>query len=517
MHRERYIKNTVFLTLTSLVAQVVTLFVLPLFITNLGKEMYGIFVISSMLTGYLGLLDFGFTDGIARYIGQAYARKDAQQLARVVAAGVWLLAGIGLVAAGLIYFGRFAIVDFFNLSGDSRVVAANLLAVTALFSVLQWPMRMPGSILRATLHIREKSIVDAATSVVTSFVMLALVYMACDVVTIRIGVFLVSAASWLPRLLLVRRCVPELRWHPFLFRLATLRDMSSFSLGMFYTRLLSMLATRIDLLLIGRMISVGAIIPYVVASRLFHFVRGNASHLMGPFLPTVFNLDTEANRHKLQTLLNDGVRYRALLVTPLAYLGIVISPAFIRTWMGQEYVQYAVWSQLFVAVHLITVFGIGTNIARGTGRLRWCNALLTIRIAANVILSIALIPRFGIGGPILGTVLSSVILGDIVAFPLFCRMCNLSWRKPLVEGLCIIGANMPISLGAYFLVRRLRIDSWGPLLLSTACLLCVFYGVLYLLFIRDKEKRDVYTALEATGITRLKPVGMVLQSILLPS
>jgi len=404
MHRQRFITNTVFLFGTGMVAQVVGLLVLPLFIRNLGEEMYGLFVISNMLMGYVGLLDFGFTDGLTRQIGRAHASGDRQSVSDAVSTGFWLLVGVGLLAGLLIYFGRFVFLDFLNVTGPDRGVGADLLTVTAVFSMLQWPMRLPQAILKATLHIKQFSIVQASFAVVASFAMLALVLLSFDVVGIRLGVCLVLAASWVPQVLLVRRCLPDLAWNPFRFRREAFLGMSGFSLGMFYTRVLSLLSSRVDHLIIGAMISVGTIPAYVVAEAWRRLTVRATGNLFGAVMPTVFSLDTDANRKKLQTLLDGAVRYRALLISPLAHLGIVMSPAFIKTWMGAEYAPYAIWSQLFMVPVLTTVFGVATNIARGIGKLKICNSILTVRVILNVTLSIALIPVFGVGAPILGTI-----------------------------------------------------------------------------------------------------------------
>ncbi len=504
MHRQRFISNTVFLVLTSLVAQIVNLFVLPLFIENLGEEMYGIFILSGILLGYLNLLDFGFTQGMTRYIARAHAEKDPVKLNQFIAAGFWFLTVIGIIAAGLIYFGRFAIVDFFNVTEANRPMAVNLLAVTAFFSLIQWPARLPGTIMHATLHIKQISIWDAIQSVLTSVAMLILVYYSVDVVSIRIATGFIGIIALLPKLLLVRRYVPKASLRPLMFHPSTIKEMSSFSLGMFYASVLGMISSQIDYAIIGKMVGVSAIIYYTVSCKLYRFTQKYTQTVLGAMLPTIFSLDTDKDRHRLQTLLEEGVRYRALLITPLAYTGIVISPSFIRIWLGKEFASScAFWSQLLLTVFLFNFFGIAGMIARGIGKLKFINTIISIGAVGNLMISIMLVPRFGFAGPLIGTVIANFLLNGLLTFPIICRMCRLKWGKTYFLGIKIILSNLPIVFFSHILLSNYPPSNWVPLIAISMLLIFLLYGLLFVLFIDVDRTKDLRLVFKSSGLEKL--------------
>jgi O-antigen/teichoic acid export membrane protein len=513
MQRERYITNTVFLFGTSLIAQIVSFFILPLFISNLGKEIYGLFVISHLLLGYVGLLDFGFTAGLMRQIGRAHASGDRKALAHAVSTGFWLLVWVGCAAAALIYFGREFIMDFLKLQGADRVVAARILTVTAVFSLIQWPMRLPGTVLKATLYIKPQSIISGVTAMVSSLTMLALVLFSVDVVGILLGVYGVSVLGWIPMIWLVRRNIPELVWHPWRFDWNTLRAMFGFSLGFFYQKVLGMLAIKVDHFIIGHMLGIGFIAYYVVASKPFGVVRRFTAGIFGALMPTVFSLDTNQNRHKLQRLLEEGTRYRALLVTPLAYTAILLSPPFIRLWMGPGYADVGQWAQLYLLVYLSTYLGTATAIARGTGKLKVCNIYYSITIAINVAVSILTVPTLGYAGPIVGTVIANVF-GGYIAFPFFSWACGLRWRKSYWLGIRIMACNLPLALLLYVLLPPAWLASWGSLCVAGVLLFSVFYGTPFVLFVGEKEIKDFKIAFRSAGVMRLKPLRRLLHRVL---
>lgn len=94
-NRELFISNTVFNVSFKLVNQLIALFILPLFVKNLGAELYGIWVISGIVVGYLGMVDMGFTQGVMKYIAEAYAKKDFLKFNKVIntASVLFLLMG----------------------------------------------------------------------------------------------------------------------------------------------------------------------------------------------------------------------------------------------------------------------------------------------------------------------------------------------------------------------------------------------------------------------------------------
>ncbi len=73
--RKVLISNTVFVGVGAIVSDLITLFILPRFVTNLGADLYGLWIISKIILGYFNLLDFGFTEGLTRYVADARVKE----------------------------------------------------------------------------------------------------------------------------------------------------------------------------------------------------------------------------------------------------------------------------------------------------------------------------------------------------------------------------------------------------------------------------------------------------------
>ncbi|MCK4789293.1 MAG: oligosaccharide flippase family protein [Desulfobacteraceae bacterium] len=501
--RKLVISNTVFVGIASVVAMLISLFILPLFVKNLGADIYGIWIVSGIILGYLGLLDFGFAQGLTRYVADARVKKDYDRLSGTVISGSILLLCMGLMVGTIIILFRTQIVDFFEIETAHRHTASALLLVTGLFSIVSWPLRITRIILQATLRIKEQSILNAVTNILSSSVMLLLVYRSVDIVSISIIRGFLGIVLWIPSLVMVLKYVPEIRWNLLLFSFSRIREMSSFSLGMFYAALLSMLTVRLDNLVIGKMISMTAVTYYAVSAKLFHFMGQWTRIICSTVVPTVYNLSAAADKDRITKLVYQGIKYRTMINAPLAFLCIIVSPSFIRIWMGPEYEQYAIWSQLFLLVPLLVPLGIMPNVLKGMGKVGTVNVFFTIKVLLNVLISISLVSRFGIGGPILGTLISMIVLGGPVIFPYLCTKAEIEWKSTFKLYIKILLLNFSIAAVLYLFVGKYKPKAWLDLLFVVIVIVFIQALVNSIFFVRNQEIKDMRTAIDSIGIMTL--------------
>lgn len=67
------------------------LVVMPLMISYFGDRYYGLWVLAGTLLGYFGLLDFGFSKAIVRYVSSAIGQNDKEKSDGWISLGIFLL------------------------------------------------------------------------------------------------------------------------------------------------------------------------------------------------------------------------------------------------------------------------------------------------------------------------------------------------------------------------------------------------------------------------------------------
>ena len=112
---------------------------------------------------------------------------------------------------------------------------------------------------------------------------------------------------------------------------------------------------------------------------------------------------------ELQRLLDEGVRYMAILVLPVCLFGILFNDQI----MALLYTQAsAYWGRVF-ALLIATFATTGVMYVFGTlltalGNLRAMNSVYAVTLALNILLNFLLIPRFHAGGAAIATVVTQV-------------------------------------------------------------------------------------------------------------
>lgn len=487
--RELFISNTVYNSGFKLFNQLIALFILPLFIKNLGAELYGIWIISGVLIGYLEMVDLGFSEGVMREVSNTHANKDIEGFRKVINSSLLLFLLIGIAILILILLFRDNIINLLAVRPKDSKLAKEVLLSTAIFAPLIWGTRLTGIIFQGTLRFKEHSILSGVQTFGKTLSMMVLLKMGYGIIEIIVFTNIVFLLLWLPSVFVLSRVSSETVIDIKYFSWNTLAKIAPYSFAVFYAQIISMLALQTDNLIIGVAISMTGVTAYTIASKLFYTSYNYMSMISGVFQPTSYQAFAQNDRGMIEKLMFKGTKYMTLLYTPVGFIGIIISPLFIETWVGKEYLQYAIWSQLFMAVFVLTSgYGMPVNLAFNSGKTRSANIFKTTSIFVNLTIGLILVKKYGIGGPIIGTLVAGLI--GPLTFPYFCKQIGVEWKKPFFETLKIIAVNIPMAIFFYWAATFLS-PGWFNLLWFSALILFVFILTLYFTLFDSDEKKDV--------------------------
>ena len=123
---ERYRRNpltTVASVLTRVVGGVVSLVVMPLVLTYLGKEQFGLWAAITSTVAWVGLFDFGLANGLVNAVSEANGREDRAAAREYVSTALGMLAAAALVLGVVAAAGLGAVRWDLVLGADGRVPA----------------------------------------------------------------------------------------------------------------------------------------------------------------------------------------------------------------------------------------------------------------------------------------------------------------------------------------------------------------------------------------------------------
>ncbi|PKQ68754.1 hypothetical protein BZG01_03285 [Labilibaculum manganireducens] len=488
--RKLFFKNTFYNVFFLVITQLLNLFILPLFINNIGAELYGIWILSNIIIGYMGVLDFGFGIGVQKYLSKAYIGNQKLYFNQVFSTGIALHLFIGILIAILVVYFNHNIVSFFNIEATLLVQAQQVLLIAGIFSVLIWPMKMVSSVFPAILDYKLDSKLKAYVSFTKTLVLLLSVYISLDIVTIALIYNMVGVLMWLPTIFSVRKSVNYIQCKFSFVRKSVFKEIFSFSMGMFFLQLMRMLSVQLDNLIIGRLLSVREVSHYKITSTPFIMSESFLGMISGVIMPTIFAADANNNRALINRMAIIGVKYFAICSVPMALAGIVLTKPFFLLWVGSEYTNLVVWAQIYMLIYIIAPgFGVISNIVFALGHTKKVNSYFMLSVIINVTLSILLIPKYGIGGPILGTLISSITV-TIPSFFHYCKILNLHWRDMFFTSYKIVLASTPLFLLLYTVSNfYLDFNNWMSFILFAALsLTCLLLPMFFFLEIEEKKK-----------------------------
>jgi O-antigen/teichoic acid export membrane protein len=500
--RKLVIGNAIFDAGGLLLVQLITFFILPLFIKNLGPELYGVWVLSGILLGYLDFFDFGLTAGLQKYIAEARAKKDHQALCETVSSALGFLAFVGCLCGLAIIVFREPLVVLFKVSPQHAKDAEWLLLLTGLGSILQWPLRTGPVTLSATLHIKQLSVARTTNGILSSVVMLGMVAFWPHIIWIRAATLALQISYQMRTLIMAGRLVPELKIGLSFFRWSRIRSMFSFSLDMFVFQVLGMLAVQVQPLLMGILMAPAATAHYAIATKLFSVISRFTSTLNQTVLPTAFNLHAQGDKERLHKLVERGVRYRMLLVAPAGVGCLVLSGPFLRLWVGDEYLFLAPYSSLLGIMILASPLAVALHVARAAGNIPAVNWLFAFDVVVSLVLMFLGLPWFGVGSAVLGFVIAHVIFGSLLFFPIYCRLIGIGSRDIFVQFFRQFVVAGLFSVAGAGLVQIWSIRTWWELSACAALLAGSHYLCLLKFFVYETERYDLRVAAEQVGLGR---------------
>jgi O-antigen/teichoic acid export membrane protein len=198
-------------------------------------------------------------------------------------------------------------------------------------------------------------------------------------------------------------------WHPrFQFSLASLRDLSSFSLRVFGTRLVFYLNRNADNLLIGRFLGPAALGAYAVA---YNVMLAPIARIAAPLVEVLFPAFSriQDERERIASMWLRAIRVLATITVP-GMVGIVlVAPEFVSVVLGDR------WEAAVPVIQILAIVGLMQSLqGMNSGILQACDRTRTLLRCAILTVVLSLVAfavgmQWGIVGVAAGYAIASCI------------------------------------------------------------------------------------------------------------
>lgn len=486
--KKSFIKNTLANVGFTLLSRLIGFFIIPLFVKGLGQELYGIWILSQTILGYFILLDLGISGGIVKFVSESRAINDSDEIKTIINTSIIFYSIIGLVIFIITFNFSEEILLLFNISVNNKEVAVKILKISGVLALLSWPNIALSSTMDGLLKFLPKNIFLGISSLLNSCIVLFLVYLGSDLVTIVIVSSFTNLIPWIGNYVVIKKSLESWKFSVDSISFQKIKEIFHFSFWVFVQQLIVLAIYQTDQIIIGVLLPVATITIYSVVTKLFFIVRQLNGTFLGVIWPAIFAANKINDLDFIKKMVTKGCRYISIIVVPISSLGLIISPDFIKLWMGESYSEYSIWSQLLFFIWLFApLFGVLGNVMIGIGKIKLINLIGVISTSFNLLIGIVLTKHFGIGGVILGTVITYII-GMPIQFPIYLRILKINITEVLLPNLKIVFSIIFLMILGYLLLKFLNINSMSMLFVFSIVYLLINYSVMLLKFVDNEER-----------------------------
>ena len=365
--------------LTAAIARIVavatSLITVPITLSYLGAERFGLWMAISSVLAIMNFADLGIGNGVMNAVADAHGKNDIQGIQVAITSGMAVLVGIAalLLAALAVTYWQVDWASLFNVrSPIARIEAGPALLVAAVFFVLNIPA---GLVQRAQMGLQEgfRSYVWQLAGSLTglSGVLLAVHWHG--------GLpWLLFALAGSPAIVAIMNGFVFFGW----MRRDLLPSLTSVSrsgiskvgrLGVlfFVLQLVVALAFSSDNFIVARVLGPEAATQYAIPQRMFMLVSVMLAMLMAPLWPAYAEAISRGDTHWVQKTLVRSLKLVTLVASAAVLVLVCFGKQIIHLWVGKKVSVsllllsgLAVWTLFDVAGNAVGMFLNGASVIR---------------------------------------------------------------------------------------------------------------------------------------------------------
>jgi O-antigen/teichoic acid export membrane protein len=416
-------------------------------------------------TGYYGLLDLGIRNAIVQYVARYQATNETGELSKVVSTGFFTYGCVALVAIAITLVAAANLQSWFKLTPDEAVVAHSLLLIVGIGTAIGMPITVFSGVLEGCQRFAFIGTIQTIAVVLRAALIViglsaghGIVYVGGVTIALNLAASLVLTGKAL------RICPPRLvRWQR--VSRSTLSALAGFGIVTFWMGIAQVLRFQVDAMVVAAFISVPAVTFFAAGGKLANYTMDVVMAMAKVFTPMSSALHATASIDGLRRVLFVGNRYCAFVAFPMAAGLLLIGTRVIQAWLGTPYISsQSVLMILIVPTTLWMAQASSVTVLYGMHRHKTLAVVMLIEAATNLVLSIALAPRYGINGVAMGTAVP-LFCTCVFFLPIhLCRVLNLRLRDYVVDCFAYpFILTIPLALAVHLLDTRVQGRSWREL------------------------------------------------------
>jgi O-antigen/teichoic acid export membrane protein len=459
---------------------VIGLVMLPFNLTHLGTAEYGLWVLLGSITVHFSVLDLGYAGALVKFMAQYRAHRNARALNEIASTLFFVFSAIGLVAYSVAVVVAFNLGHIFKLTPEQAEVGKWILLIIAVHISLNFPFSVFGGVISGFQRYDANNMVAIVSSIAVAVVNAAVLLAGRGLIALVAATTCVRVIAYFVYRTNAYRIFPELQIRWSLFRRSRLSEVTGFSIYSSIIDWANKLNYQLDELVIGALMGSSAVAVWAPAERIITGTQRLTNQLNGVLFPVIVDSDASQQKVRLQQILLQGTRLSLVMVVPISAALILLADPLIHAWLGPKKAPamagcVPIIQILSVAVAIRVGNATGNTVLKGAGEHRMLAFVNLATGVANLAMSVLLLPRFGLVGVAVGTLVPIAFTAAFILYPASCRRVGLPLGHAITHS--VLPAVWPAFVVGLVLAATRHISS-GTLL--AVVVQAIGGGILYL-------------------------------------
>lgn len=403
---------------TSIIARIIALITplitIPLTLSYLGAQQYGVWMTISSIVTSLGFADLGIGNGLVNAISEAHGKDNRQLAKEYVSSGFFLLLGIALTLAAA-YAIAYRFLPWRKMFGIPSPQAFGEIPHAVTVFLACFLVCIPLGIVDRVLLAYQEGFRTSLWAPLESLLMLFLVYF---VIKQDLGLSgLILAISGSSVLVLIANGVflfgfsrPWLLPQPALIRKSAAGKI--LKLGFMYSlmQVATVIGYNSDYIVISQILGAKAVAEYAVPIKMFTIVGSLMLIMLSPIWPAYSEAMARGDWAWVQATLKRSLVAGLCITISSGAVFVVFGGTMIARWTGGRILPSTI---LLFALAIWGIVGgvsacVGTFLAASSIRFQAISAIAAA--AANLLLSIYLTKSIGVSGVVFGSIIAQSVV-----------------------------------------------------------------------------------------------------------
>lgn len=355
-------KNSFFSLLAMVFPMVAALVCIPFTLEKMGEQSFGLLILLWSTISYITLLDFGIKRAAIKFFAQNIGREKEHENKSILVASVLFVFTIGLVVAGILFFGASFFVDnILRISSDLENIAYRCFRMIVIFSPVFLLNPVLSSFLQAYQKFALLSFLNGANGVLNYLIPLVFLLIPLSLLNIIFALLVVKAIILL---ILVFSCARTFNGSILSFKelnlFQDLKKLIKFGGWISISNFLSPFFDYADRFFLASLVAVSAVTIYATPLEIVMKVGMIAASVSGVIFAAISN-SSEHNLSLSKKIIDISLDTITLFTFPILITLIFFANESLTFWVGPEIATQG--STVIQIIGIGILFKSNTNIS----------------------------------------------------------------------------------------------------------------------------------------------------------